>query len=1327
MDDATGTVVSCDADFEQVVAIVSAAYERGADNAKLGCATRLYEDLRQRPDAHRCAVALADVQRRPEVQHFGFQVLLASLQASRSAPAQAVRAELKAWIVGLLRSERWAEQASFVRGKCAEVVAELARLDWPVQWPELKPALLAACGAPSAGPVVLALGVWSKLGDLIIEDAKDLVPSRKRAICEAMAWLMENPTDAPELVSCIELSLRRHGGNRAVVSEALGVCRALANVVPVQVLLRHGLDKIVQVGLGMQDLRTQALFALAEWVEQLCPKGAQSSPAAHDLCRFVAMLVRLSQECRFDGDQQTYSFHKQVAELFADLCERNAASMCFSMQGAELRQVWGALMHFVRYPSITIQIDALSGMLALAKAFPVSSGSGSPPRPPLQELLALLFANVVKIDSLPTGDLEESRSAWLLQCLGHVSASESVQSFRAWRQLLECTRTFDICDGEAGSEERGALYGKFKGKVLLLLNEVCKPTANPNATEGYASLCHHLGQLVGRCLAAVWEVEFEAVIALIERTGPALLREAESKVATGDAVALIVAPSLEFLRRASADASAFSCPLELKRMDLLSHWAPFYKHFSLEVLEDILKRVTMIAGNSSDSVDGQHLQRRALDCLVSLGRSGSLQPRHIEALQAECDRLAPKLTPGNRGKLYEAVAAAVSFSAVLPLRESMRLVERIMEEPTQHFLSSALVQPGASEVLAAALARSAQAGDGSQDPELASLKSVRTLLRTFHGVVSRSMVVGRGGARAAGGEVVAADDDVMGGGAARGEEARSAQVDVGGLSSNCAARVVQTWAPGVFACLLNLAGLWEVRHTVGDALTAVATIPADNELTAMLGRKLEDAEEIPVLPPLDPKKIRDIRNILWELRITTSAAVRDCISCFEFWSLPQAIELITRVAEAIPLQRPHHAEMLLKDIFVPLFGYGVHREGHGLSQVPAAQHAHLCSAVVPPLVAGLDVLLAVCWGRGEISPHSMVVPSALDNAMAQTVVSLSRVAAQLIGALAGVGSSSQMCLMANPEKRVFRGQDGGASAATSQAASAVPQAKGGKNKRKQRNRNSFAALSADIEEFEGSAPCSAVDAADPQVAAGASLFVLHERALREAVRRSLVGLLDIPEPETLRRSLLGLNVWTAQVWNSVARGDDLAAVSLGSGPGPADAGRVLHAASDVLRILPTGIFQPVAQLLVEPPSAMGSRVPSVSAQPRSGALVITVQQSWSSYGGAQRVNGKPAPSLLVCDASAVVFAVLVALTRLFRLQCRKLKLQLAISQLYLCPMLFEVVQAIRKLRNTSEADANALLETFLDESSTDDQRRSAVRALLHEASAASAAVEGGGV
>merc|ERR1740115_55245 len=103
------------------------------------------------------------------------------------------------------------------------------------------------------------------------------------------------------------------------------------------------------------------------------------------------MLVRLSQECRFDGDQQSYSFHKQVAELLADMCERNAAGMCYLMQSAELGQVWGALMHFVRYPSITIQIDALSGMLALAKAFPTGSGSGSPPRPALQELLGLLF------------------------------------------------------------------------------------------------------------------------------------------------------------------------------------------------------------------------------------------------------------------------------------------------------------------------------------------------------------------------------------------------------------------------------------------------------------------------------------------------------------------------------------------------------------------------------------------------------------------------------------------------------------------------------------------------------------------------------------------------------------------------------------------------------------------------------------------------------------------------------------------------------------------------------------------------------------------------
>lgn len=1302
MDDATSVIGSRDAEFERVVAIVSAAYEPGADNVKLSCATQLYKDLCQRPDAHRCAAALAEAQRRPEVQHFGFQVLLATLKASRSAPlADDVRGEMKLWIVGLLSSEHWAEQAPYVRGKCAEVVAELARLDWPIRWPELKPALFAACTAPVAGPVVLALSVWSKLCELVNEDAKDLVPSRKRAICEAVAWLMENPTESPELVSCIELSLRNHGGSRAVVCEALSVCRALTHIVPAQLLLQRGLDKIVQVGLGMQDLRAQALLALADWVEQLCPKGAPR-PAAHDLCRFVAMILRLSQQCRFDGDQLTYSFHKQVAELLADLCERNAASMCLLMQTAELGQVWGGLMHFVRYPSTAVQSDALSGMLALAKAVPDRSGPGSPPRPALQELLGLLFANVVKIDSCPVGDLEDNRSAWLLQCLGHVSVSEPVRSFQAWRHLLECTRTFDICDGEAGSEERGALYGKFKGKVLFLLNEVCKPTANPNAVEGYAALCRQLGQLVTRCLAGVWEVEFEAAIALIERTGPAQLREAENNGAAGDAVALVVAPSLEFLRQASADATAFSFPLELKRFDLFSHWAPFYRHFGPEVLEGILKRVTMMVGNSGGGIDGQNLQWRALDCLVSLGRSGSMQPRHIEALQAECDRLAPTITLGNRGKLYEAVAAAISCSADLPLGERTRLVERIMEEPTRLFVASALAQPAAAEMLAAALLRTAQSGDdGRQDPELASLRSARTLLRTFHGVVSRSSTAGRDAA-------TEAADDGMGSGAAT----ASAQGDSGPAPS-CAARVVQAWAPGVFACLLNLAHLWDVRHTAGDAILALATIPADNELNSMLGRKPDDAEEVLVRPPFEPKKIREIRNIVWELRITASAAVRDCLSCPEFWSLPQAIEMVKRVADAMPVQRPHHAEMMLKDVFIPLFGYGVHREGHGLNRVPVAQHNFLCGAVVPPLVAGIDALLDACWGRSETALLSMVVPPALESAKAQTVVALSRVAAQLVGALAGVGSSPQMCVLASPERRVFRNQV----FATSEAEPA-PAKNSRSSKRKQRGKNSFAALSGDPE-VEAAPEGSAVDA-EPQAAAGASRLVLRDGALREAVRKSLVRLLDVPEPETVRRSLLGLHVWTAQVWNAVARGEDLAAVALGvreASCAAPDAGQVLHAAGDVLRALPGGVFQPVAQLVAQPPKAPGAP-----------ALASTVQQSWGGYCADQsRAGGRPAPAPLVCDASAVVFAVLVALTRLFRLQCRKLQLQPATSQLYLCPMLFEVLQAVRRLRNTSEADASALLETFLDEASTADQRRGAVRALLHEASAAFAETAGGGV
>jgi len=184
--------------------------------AGVSCYTEANEILKKvhaHPSSHQLALMLADGDNPPEVQHFGFQVLLAALRAKPSTIHAHERTESKAWLLGLFASDRWvckfdgssngnaAMSASptgssdvrrvvasppYVRNKCAEVVAELARLDWPEEWPELKPALIRAGSSAGAGSAALVLRVWSQLGDMLAEDAKDLTVQRRRDLTAAL-------------------------------------------------------------------------------------------------------------------------------------------------------------------------------------------------------------------------------------------------------------------------------------------------------------------------------------------------------------------------------------------------------------------------------------------------------------------------------------------------------------------------------------------------------------------------------------------------------------------------------------------------------------------------------------------------------------------------------------------------------------------------------------------------------------------------------------------------------------------------------------------------------------------------------------------------------------------------------------------------------------------------------------------------------------------------------------------------------------------------------------------------------------------------------------
>lgn len=1302
-----------DALADQAAAAIHSIHAPGAVTAaSLVAARELHENVCRHASVHQLAFRLSDPARTPQVQHFGFQVLLTALKARPPTLGQTERAEARAWLASLLVG-RAAVYQPYVRAKCAEVVSEVARLDWPKQWPELKNALLASAAGASPELASLALSVWCHIADLLIEDSKELTSDRRRELSGALTALVEKPVAAPELISSLQQALRQHGADGAVVREALNLCRALAVAVPVRALLAHSLDQIIRVGLDVESLRSQAVTALADWVEKVFPSGkskGQPHPEVHDLARFTALLVQLSRRCVFDGTQQGYEFHRQVAELMSDYCTANAENLVWYLPVSDLGGLWSALLHLARYPSSLVQLDALNGMCQLSKAKD-SSGSrgGAPPRPALEQLLGTCFVHALKNELMPAEGPASDRSEWLLRCLGAPSCSVPVPTFQVWCQFEAQTLAFDLREGSDAVD-----VGAVKVKSFELVREICPPSASPQDPEGFGSLCRIASLFVGRALIAggtsaagtcqVWVAEFDAALSLIERTATVVLKASEKPA--GEQLKGVLEPALAFLQQVTMPAVSFSGTLEHRRMEFLSHWAVFYKHFDSDVVGQVLQRLIHVI-ESPPAEDAVKLQRRALDTLISLGKQGALRPAQLESLYTECSRLAGKLNPAARGKLIEALAAAVAACGNLEIARRSQIICGMMKQPTAAFHASPLAQSATSDALLAVLTGAAATpppGTGAnkfEEPNLGKLRDLRTLLATFTGVISKTATPN--GVHTCGDNF--AQDHV-------------------------AAQVVQAWAPGIFAVARGLAGLSVLAHGTGNqAALMLLSSCASTEQECVLGKRCEASPEV-LLPGFDARVVGAVRGLLWETQSVVVSALRLCMACSSFWALPDAPSWIRALVELLPSQRLHVANVILKEVFVPIYGMPASSATPGFRAVPSQVQGAACEVVVPTLVASIRQILRRGWGEGAAAEGPDEVKELM---FATSVVAFSRTAAHLLAGLAGCGTPSAG-LLANPERKYFlRG------AAVQQAQKAPTPAQGpgaaGNKKKKNRSKNSFAALADDADAMADDA--SAKDFGpdtDPEVPKGAAAVVLRHREMRALVRIALSELASVPEVETVSRALRGLLIWSVQLWNLIARGEDPASIAAGAQPNkPPEVGELLHAAGDALRALPTGVLQPMLKVVAKPVN-VASLSSAAPAQPSGDAFVLSpcatlvtlVEQSWSTFTSPTWVHGKRTPSGLVLESTTPVMNVIWILIKLFRIQCFKLDLKPAFTHSYLCPPLGEAGQLLRGLPNTTEHDVQTVLNCILEEDWVADPQKVAVRVLLHEASPAFDAGRQGG-
>ncbi|CAE7834282.1 Gorasp2 [Symbiodinium sp. CCMP2592] len=1285
---------------ERVVEAVLALEQPSTSSDQVREACELCDVFLQKQPSAELARKLVSAEA-PPVQRLGFQLTLTWIRskiAESKRPAGPEWTAVKAWLLELSGSNSWSlpSTPNYVRRKCAEVVSCIARLDWPGAWPELSAALLTSLKSQTlgVGPALVSLGVWSQLAESVVEDTKDMTAQRRREVAAGMTELFEAPSGAPALVEAIQATLQRFGGDSQVVREVLTLCRALPSAVPVKLLLRHHFDKIVQIGFQSAGCKELAVTVLASWAEQLGSqkpsgkgskgKGESTSPATHDICRLTALIARLVEECKFEFERpQSYGYHQQVGRVLADLCSFNAAGFCEVLPPAEMGTLWAALLFLLRYPSAALHIDAMTSMVSLARHAPKASGSG-PSRPPLETLVGALHVAALKADfaeasKAPGGSVSSERSAWLLRCLGPASSQRSPSTIAEWSDWMAVSASFDEVETTSSGEATKAhKVGMVRTLCRELLAELCRPGATTTSSdEGFDALCRFAGALVARALAgdsaSSWTEEYDSALVLVEAAALEALKYAEKNSIDPGAISK---PMLSFLQQVCVEAPSFNPSIEHRRLEFLSSCSPFFKHWSEEVLRDALTRILSPIRSPHPEAQkalqkGIKLEQRALSTFVAVCKSGVLRANQLEALNQECMQLAGSVSSAHaRGQLIEALALALASCPDLDKSRQVQLFNGVLEQGTTAWLGSEIVSMDAEGflgmILAAARESPPLADFRIEEPNLAKLRDARTLLSSFTGIVSRT--------------------------------APNTKL----LEPSLPDAVVKEWAPGIFRLLQTLANVY-VEAAAGDELARLLVFfPAKPELEGVLGRYLSSDEEKEMLEKfsggLNPRWILAIRGLVHELRCHAAKAARSCMACHGFWEIDASVLWLRDVAQSITAMRPHTAELYLRELFMPLV------RTQGLMQ--DARLGDFSKAFLPALIKGISTRLQDAWAVNGVDVESAVVKMStetagfawLDPAHAASAISFSRAAVHLLAALAGT-ELPQANQLEDPQVRVF------------QAKRSVPQSSGNRKKRKGQNANRFAAL-----EQGDAMEAQAEQVVKPQTGrsapTGLVASILRDSQLRDTLRGALEEFLLVPEKETMTRALAGLAAWTSQLWNMIARGEDLAALSTGSSAGDRlpETGEILHVASDVLRIIPRGILKPIGEVV----AGRSPRLPS-----DGGALCNAVQQSWSSFTAASVADTKPSPSLLVSECTNPVFIGLLVLVKFFKLQCRKLELSADAAQLYLCPPLVEALRVLQELPNTSQDDAETLLDSLLKEGGAGvsrDMQRNLVRALLFEAS-----------
>eukprot|EP00743_Colponemidia_sp_Colp-15_P008446 GILK01009180.1.p1 GENE.GILK01009180.1~~GILK01009180.1.p1 ORF type:complete len:1193 (+),score=253.04 GILK01009180.1:32-3580(+) len=470
-------------------------------------ATQMYEEFTKHANNMAVALALCAPIQPDHVRLAGFNSVLQLIKNFWNSLSVPEKEEFKMHILRLLSegTKPLGQEAHFVKEKLASVLAQVAKREWPSLWQNMLPAVLeiGARGETTMELVCVCLRVLSEecsvfhvdlpakrhkeLLNALIANAEPMLGFLYNVLAFAYAaYQQQQSTNAPTLTSIQLLN----AATMALISTTEWIDPTL--------FFSKGISGVLGTLLTLNGTQMNAcdcVLALTSKKSLSAGGNADFISMVDYLCRgFISLGPSLANAS--PDDDESYSFHKKLAEILSLLCSLHGdAVITVSMDVAD--RMFQSLFAFWNHPSLTVANSVVTAVQFMLRnphihktpwltsvVFPVVSMAFDRVAKPTKGSLSSQFT------SQDFDDKEEFSNFWgafrgkLLEMLREVAILRPEASFRAVLQLLQRYLASDDMIPREGFSGTGSAAADSPAAIqwdsIALCIEHIISTFNPN-------------------------------------------------------------------------------------------------------------------------------------------------------------------------------------------------------------------------------------------------------------------------------------------------------------------------------------------------------------------------------------------------------------------------------------------------------------------------------------------------------------------------------------------------------------------------------------------------------------------------------------------------------------------------------------------------------------------------------------------------------------------------------------------------------------------------------------------------------------------------------